>query len=213
MESERAIGAVDASRRPYGGNGDGDLVANLKSGLPGSAEVFVRCYSGPLLAIAKRLVSDNALAEDCVQDTFMKAFQKIGEFEERCSLMTWMHRIVVNQALMKLRRRRAKNEISIDKLLPSFDETGHRIAPALRCNDTPQDIVERLSLSDIVQNRIHQLPADYRVVLQLRDIEGWSTREVARALDLTEANVKIRLYRARIALKYMLEPLWKEALR
>ena len=152
-------------------------------------------------------MGDAGLAEDCVQEALINALRKIEDFEERSSLKSWLHRIVVNQALMRLRTRRSRGESSIEELLPSFDETTCRIESPWQFLATPDQAFESAERRDIVHAKILELPESYRLVLQLRDIEEMTTREVAEALELSEANVKVRLHRARSALKMLLEPL------
>ena len=185
------------------------LIEALTTGDARAAEHLVRTHGGWMLAVARRIAGDTALAEDCVQEAFLSALQKIESFEGRSSLKTWLHRIVVNQTLMKLRSRRNKAEDSIDALLPDFDAYACRIEDRLGALATPEEICDREDRRALVQAKIRELPESYRLVLQLRDIEELTTREVAEALDLSEANVKVRLHRARSALKKLLEPLLK----
>ena len=188
---------------------DESLIADLKAGDRDAAETLVRTHASWMLAVARRIAGDRALAEDCVQDALINALNKIGDFEGRSSLKSWLHRIVVNQALMKLRSKRSRNEAPIDPLLPAFDEQACRIEGPWEYLATPEEIFERESRRRLVQDKIAELPEAYRMILQLRDIEGWSTREVAEALALSEANTKVRLHRARSALKKLLEPVLK----
>ncbi len=185
------------------------LVAGLKSGDEAAVETMVRTHSGAMLSVARRILNDDALAQDCVQEALINALRKIGDFQERSSLSSWLHRIVVNQSLMKLRSRRSVTEVPVDEWLPIFDETACRIEAPWPHFATPDEIVERADLRDLVHQAINQLPESYRVVLQLRDIEELTTREVAEGLDLSEANVKVRLHRARAALKNLIEPVLK----
>lgn len=188
---------------------EASLVAALKAGDRAAAETLVRGHLPWMVAVARRVVKDHALAEDCVQEAFINVFRKIGDFEARSSLKSWLHRIVVNQALMKLRSRRSRTEDSVDPLLPSFDENACRIEAPWQRLATPDEVFEREDRRALVHAKINELPESYRVVLQLRDIEELSTREVAEGLGLSEANVKVRLHRARAALKTLLEPLLK----
>ena len=185
------------------------LVAALKAGDKQAAEVLVRSEAGRMIAVAKRMLGDHALAEDCVQDAFIKLFRNIQGFEQRSSLRSWVHRIVVNEALMKLRSKRTRGEAPIDELLPEFDENACRIEGPWQYLATPEEIYARQDRRSLVLAKIDELPESYRVVLLLRDIEELSTREVADGLGLSEANVKVRLHRARSALKKLLEPLLK----
>jgi RNA polymerase sigma-70 factor (ECF subfamily) len=200
-------GVTSVSARPAD---DAELLEGLRNGDDAAFAQFVRQHYGRALATARRLLRDDAAAADCVQEAFLAASQNIAGFEGRSSLATWLNRITVNQALMYLRRRKAKNETPLDPLLPQFDDNLCRIEPALRVDRTVEDIVADAQLRGLITEGIDQLPDDYRVVLLLRDIEEMTTREVATTLDISEAAVKTRLHRARSALKKLLEPLWLE---
>ena len=188
---------------------DSSLIAGLRRADERAAEALVRAHGGWMLSVARRIVGDTALAEDCVQEAFINVFRHIDGFEERSSLKTWLHRILVNQALMKLRSRRGKAEESIDALMPAFDENACRIEGPWQTLATPEELCDQEGRRAIVLAKIAELPESYRLILQLRDIEELSTREVAEALELSEANVKVRLHRARSALKKLLEPMLK----
>lgn len=185
---------------------DEELIEGLKAGDDQAAETAVRTHMPRMLAVARRLLGDPALAEDCVQEAFANMFRKIGDFEGRSSLGTWLYGIVANQALMKLRQQTRRREDPIDDLMPEFDTSACRIEAPWQHLSTPEEILDREKRKDLVIDMINKLPADYRVVLQLRDIEEMSTAEVADALNLTDGNVKVRLHRARSALKCLLEP-------
>ena len=192
---------------------DEQLVTGLRNGDERIAEIIVRTYGGRMLAVSRRILRDEALAEDCVQEAFLSAFRKIGEFEGRSSLKTWLHRIVVNQSLMKYRRQARLNETQIDPLLPEFDDNECRLeAPWLHL-ETPEEIFGREQARQHILQKIDELPDSYRIVIYLRDIEEMTTGEVADALHISEANVKVRLHRSRSALKKLLEPVLKGAMR
>lgn len=174
------------------------------------SEEFVRSHIGWMLAVARRVLQDDGLAEDAVQVAFTKVFSKLETFEGRSALKTWMHRIVVNEALMILRKNKRRREEPIDALLPEFDARNCRIEPFLTEFATPETMLQDSQTSRHVNQMIANLPDSYRIVLILRDIEGLSTREVGEALDMSETNVKVRLHRARAALKKLLEPFFKE---
>ena len=174
-----------------------------------ATEQFVRDNIGWMLAVARRVLRDAAAAEDAVQGAFVSIFKNIEAFEGRSALKTWMHRIVVNEALMLLRRDRRLREEPIDTLLPTFDRNGCRIEGDWATFETPESAMQRTEARQTVAEVIDRLPDGYRIVLLLRDIEEMSTADVAAALDLSEANVKVRLHRARAALKKLLEPMMK----
>lgn len=173
---------------------------------PFDPETMVREHGGYLLSVVRRFLRNEDDARDCVQETFIQAIRKIDSFERRSSLRTWLHRIAVNQALMTLRRRKRKAEESIDDLLPDFDGNGCRIEPSWRFDEPLDVVMERAEVRDLVRQAILQLPETYRIVLMLRDIEGYDTAEVAALLDTNVGVIKTRLHRARAALKRLLAP-------
>lgn len=179
-----------------------------------ATEQFVRSNAGWMLSVAKRIVLDTAIAEDVVQDAFSNIFKNLEAFRGDAALKTWMHRIVVNQALMALRKQRRRNEQSIEELLPEFDGSGCRIdEPSMLSHmaETPEALLLSSDRKQQVLSSIDRLPDSYRVILMLRDIEELSTAEVAELTGLSEANVKVRLHRARAALKKLLSPLFEGA--
>ncbi len=206
MDGQAKGDSGDAGSEP---GSEASLIAALKAGDEAAAEELVRTHAAWMLAVARRLLRDSALAEDCVQEALINVLRKIAGFEGRSSLKSWLHRIVVNQALMKLRAMGKRNESPIDELLPAFDESACRIEGPWQRLATPDEIFERAHLRELIHGKIAALPEDYRLVLMLRDIEELSTREVAEALGLSEANVRVRLHRARSALKKLLEPMLK----
>lgn len=159
-----------------------------------------------LLRVARRFLPVEEEARDAVQDAFFSAWKSIGKFQAGSSLSTWLHRIVVNSALMKLRSKRRKPEESIDHLLPRFQKDGHQIVPSEAWPVSAEEMVQRVETSEIVRSLINQLPESYRVVLIMRDLEEMSTQETAKALGVTANAVKVRLHRARQALRTLLEP-------
>jgi RNA polymerase sigma-70 factor (ECF subfamily) len=170
-------------------------------------EQLVRDNIAWMLNLAERLLRDRGLAEDAVQDAFISAFRGLHKFEHRSSLKTWLHRITVNAALTKLRQSKRRAEQSIDEDLPQFDQYDCRIEAPWNSLASVEEVIESAELCDRVTEGIKTLPDSYRIVLQLRDIEGYNTAEVALQLEISESNVKVRLHRARAALKKRLEPI------
>ncbi|MDH3701723.1 MAG: sigma-70 family RNA polymerase sigma factor [Alphaproteobacteria bacterium] len=186
---------------------DEELIDHVLAHNESAAEALVRRYGGWMLSVALRLTRDRALAEDCVQDAFANVFSRLSSFERRSSLKTWLYRIVVNAALMKLRGQRARKESDLETLLPNFDVNECRIEEPWRRILTPEQIVGSEHMRSLVLHKVNELPESYRSVLLLRDIEEMTTAEVAATLEISPANVKVRLHRARAALKRLLEPL------
>lgn len=191
--------------------GEEELVARLQAGDGGAYADLVRRQGPRMLAVARRLLRSDDEAADAVQDAFVSAFRAIGNFEGGAKLSTWLHRIVVNAALMRLRNRARRPEISIDELLPRFVEEGHHVdEPAEWKSPEQLDGIERRETRALVRMLIDQLPTDYRTVLMLRDIEGLDTKETAELLGVTPNAAKIRLHRARLALRTLLDPHMRE---
>jgi RNA polymerase sigma-70 factor (ECF subfamily) len=165
---------------------------------------MVRVFGGRLLTVARRLTRNDEDARDVVQAAYLSAFRGLNEFEGACQLSTWLHRIVVNTALMQLRSRRRKPEDSIDGLLPAFHQDGHHIEQFSEWCAPADQLLERRQTRSTVRACIQRLPENYREVLILRDIEERSTQEVAEALSMTPTAVKVRLHRARQALSTLL---------
>lgn len=170
------------------------------------AEQLVRENIGWMLRLAERVLRDPELAKDATQEAFINAFGGLENFEGRSSLKTWLHRITINASLNKLRQLKRLAEQSIDDYLPEFDQDDCRIELPWTHLASAQEIMESESLRAQVNMGIDALPESYRIVLQLRDIEGYDTKEVAEMLKISDANVKVRLHRARSALKKLLEP-------
>jgi len=185
--------------------GESALVAGLRAGDDASFALLVTGHGGRMLSVARRMLGDEEDARDCVQDAFLQAFRRVGTFREDASLATWLHRIVVNAALMRIRQRARRPSESIEDLLPRFDEDGLRVDPGARHAPSPDRLLERAQSAERVRRAIDRLPGGYRNVLLLRDIEDLDTEETARLLDMTAGAIKTRLHRARAALKSMLE--------
>ena len=181
---------------------DTELVARLQRGDDTAFEAVVRTHGGRLLSVARRFLGNNEDAQDAVQDAFIRAYKAIHTFEARAQLHTWLHRILVNTALMKLRERRRRPTESIDDLLPSYSADGHQTVASRDWSDA---VLERKETAGIVRQAIARLPDQYREVLVLRDIEEKDTAEAAEILGTTSNVVKVRLHRARQALRTLLD--------
>ena len=188
---------------------EGPLVAALRAGDERAYETLVETYGGRLLAVARRMLHSEEDAQDAVQEAFLSAFRAIGQFDEKSRLGTWLHRIAINAALMKLRTRRRKPEQSIDDLLPRFLKDGHQADPPEDWGESAERALERAETREFVRQSIDRLPEAYRTVLLLRDIEELDTAETARLLDVSDAIVKTRLHRARQALRTLLDPYFR----
>jgi RNA polymerase sigma-70 factor, ECF subfamily len=176
------------------------LVQRLKAGDEDAFEEVVRTLGGRMLAVARRFLGDEDAARDAVQDALLSAFRGIQRFDEQSQLSTWLHRIVVNAALMRIRTRSRRAEQSIETLLPRFAEDGHHVDAYTSPHERVDQAMEREEMRVAVRAAIAELPDTYRVVLLMRDIEEMSTKEAADALGISENAAKLRLHRARQAL-------------
>jgi RNA polymerase sigma-70 factor (ECF subfamily) len=182
------------------------LVAGLRAGEEWAFELMVRTYGRRLLAVARRFTDCEADAEDVLQSAYLSAFRSLHQFEGSSRLSTWLHRIVVNAALMRIRSRRRKRGDAIEELLPQFQDDGHHVEQFAAWSASADELLARAQTRSTVRAAIAQLPEGYRTVLLLRDIEELSTQEVAEKLSMTSNAVKVRLHRARQALAKLLSP-------
>jgi RNA polymerase sigma-70 factor (ECF subfamily) len=186
------------------------LLSRMRAGDAAAFEACVRHHLGQMLVVARRILHSDEDANDAVQDAFLSAFKGIGRFEGQAKLATWLHRIVVNAALGRLRSRQRHPEKSIEDLLPHFGEGEHQIDPPAPWKNASEMVLQRRESRALVQNCIEQLPESYRTILLLRDIEGLDTEETARMLETSVGVVKTRLHRARQALRALLDPYFRK---
>lgn len=182
------------------------LLERLRAGDEMAYEELVRHEGRHLLAVARRLLRNEEDAQDAVQQAFLSAFRALPSFNGQSRLTTWLHRIVTNAALMKLRSRGRQHEDSIEDLLPAFLEDGHHTAQFSEWTLPAESKLLRRETRAHVRSAIDKLPDTYRTVLLLRDIEELNTEETAQILAVTPNTVKIRLHRARQALLKLLQP-------
>jgi RNA polymerase sigma-70 factor (ECF subfamily) len=183
---------------------EGRLLALVRAGDARACEAFVRQHTSRMFAVACRFLKTQEDRADAVQDAFLAAFRALDRFEGNSTLATWLHRIVVNVCLMRLRTRSRTREVCIDELLPAFDETGHHRHP-VRSWEEASSRLSQAETCAYVRDCIDRLPEPYREVLLLRDIEEMDTEQTARMLGINAGAVKTRLHRARQALRTLLE--------
>jgi RNA polymerase sigma-70 factor (ECF subfamily) len=201
------VGAVASRERT-----ERQLVESLQRGDEASYEVLVRRYGGAMLAVARRLLRNEDDAREVVQDAFLQAFRAIAHFREEARLSTWLHRIVVNAALMRQRSASRRPEVALDDLLPHFAGDGHHMEPIQPLPESAERLLASAETRAQVRACVAQLPEQYRAVVVLRDLEELSTAEVAQVLGISENAVKIRLHRARQALRTLLVRVLGDAL-
>lgn len=186
---------------------DAPLLAALRRGDDAAYTALVNRHGDYLYRVALRVTRNETEAGEAVQEAFISTFRGISGFEGRSSLRTWLHRLTVNAALMRRRSTVRRGEVSIEDLAPEVDL--ERWEPEWQFAESSETLLMRQGIRDAVTAAMDRLPEQYRILIILRDIEGYDTREVAEMLDDNEGNVKVRLHRARSALKKLLEPLYR----
>ncbi len=175
------------------------LVRRAKRGDDQAFEELVRRYDRNVFRIAQHITQNREDAEDVVQEAFLKAYSNLEKFQEQSKFYTWLVRIAVNEALMKLRRRKPERTVSLDEDVKTEDDSLPREVADWSPN--PEQMYNQAELRDILTRTIQGLPPGFRTVFVLRDVEGLSTEETAQALELSIPAVKSRLLRARLQLR------------
>jgi RNA polymerase sigma-70 factor, ECF subfamily len=175
------------------------LVHAAKAGDVSAFESLVKKYDRNVFRIANHITHNREDAEDVVQDAFLKAYENLEQFQGQSKFYTWLVRIAVNEALMKLRKRRPERTVSLDEDVKTEEDSLPREVADWSPN--PEQQYSQAELKDILTRTIQGLPQGFRTVFVLRDVEGLSTEETAEALDLSIPAVKSRLLRARLQLR------------
>jgi RNA polymerase sigma-70 factor, ECF subfamily len=181
-----------------GPDNEATFVAAAKAGDLSAFEDLINRYERKIFRLAQHITQNNEDAEDVTQEAFLKAFEHLGEFQGNSRFYTWLVRIAVNQALMKLRKRHNK-DISLDAELEGEDNSMPREIEDW--GPSPEQRYAQNELAGILSSAIGELDPSFRVVFQLRDIDELSTEETAEALGLSVPAVKSRLLRARLKLR------------
>jgi len=185
---------------------DRSLAEALMAGDPDAFEPFVERYAPLIMNFGRRMCGQRDDAEEVVQETLLKAYQSIRDLREPAALKSWVYRVAAN-ACLKMRRKgkfEPERELSLDELLPRPNADGS--PPEIPdWSDLPLEQALRAELREKIESAILKLPKDFRIVVVLRDQEGFSTRETSEILGIGEPLVKVRLHRARLALRRDLE--------
>ena len=165
------------------------LIERLRQGDTQALEAVMARYSGRVYRLAFGITRNDADAEEIVQDVFLTVFRKIGTFEERSALGTWIYRVTANAALIKRRGKRVELEVLLEDYLPRFLEDGHREGDRdFLCADwsqRPDEAAQAVETRAILTQALERLPDTYRAVVLLRDLEGLSNEEAAEVLGST----------------------------
>jgi RNA polymerase sigma-70 factor (ECF subfamily) len=185
-------------------------LALVQAAKKGDLEAFselVKRYDRNVFRIAQHITHNEEDAQDVVQDAFLKAYTNLEQFQGNSKFYTWLVRIAVNEALMKLRRRRSDKTVSLDEDVET--EEGSMPREVADWSPNPEQLYGQSELGDILKKTIQGLPPGFRTVFVLRDVEGLSTEETAEMLGLRIPAVKSRLLRARLQLRERLAKYFK----
>ena len=181
---------------------DRGLVARLKKGDAPAFEEVLRRYELKVYGLVLGLMRNEDDARDATQDAFLNIFKNIRRFKGQSTLSTWIYRVAVNAALMRLRKRRGEPlTVPIEDHLPDFETDGHRVAVVPDWHPRVDDLLLNKERRALLRQWIAELAPEYRTVLVLRDQQGLENEEVASVLNLSVAAVKSRLHRARLYLR------------
>jgi RNA polymerase sigma-70 factor (ECF subfamily) len=201
--------AAPVEVHPHADFGDAALVARLKAGDGRAYEEVIRELGGRMLATAVRMLGNEDDAQEAVQDAFLSAFRNIRNFDEKSRFGTWIHRILINACLMKLRTRRRKPASSLDELAGRISDGNHSEFPIASWREKhPDDLDDETRAR--VQEEVQHLSDEHRTIIMLRDIEELNTEETATVLGISTSAVKTRLHRARLALRERLSKYFVE---
>jgi RNA polymerase sigma-70 factor (ECF subfamily) len=180
---------------------DAALVEQLRRGDAGAAEALVGAYGGRVYRLAVRITGNASDAEEVVQDALWAVVRKIETFRAESAFGSWLFRIVANAAYQKVRGQRRRPEVSLDDVLPTFNQDGEHVAPIEDWSPRIDDPCHQTEVRGALSDALDALPPAYRTAVILRDAEGFSTAEVAATLGLSITNAKCRVHRARLFLR------------
>jgi RNA polymerase sigma-70 factor (ECF subfamily) len=201
-DGERQSVSLAAQSSAPGAVSERDLVARLQAGDEAAFEEILKRYELKVFNLTRGLMRNDDDAQDALQDAFLSVFRNIGRFKGGSSLSTWIYRIAVNAALMKMRKRRHEQKhVAIEEYMPEFDDTGHRVAVVPDWHPAVDQLLLNKELGGLLRRWIAELAPEYRTVFLLRDQEELDNEQVAEILGLSIAAVKSRLHRARLYLR------------
>ena len=183
------------------------VVAQARLGNANAFNELLRRYERKIFRLALHITQNREDAEDVLQESFLKAYEHLDQFQGQSKFYTWIVRIAVNQALMKLRKRKSDRSVSLDETVDTGEDNIVREIAAW--DENPEQKYSREELNQILTSAVDGLAPIYRAVFVLRDIDGLSTEEAAEALDLSVPAVKSRLLRARLQLREKLTRYFK----
>jgi RNA polymerase sigma-70 factor (ECF subfamily) len=182
---------------------DLDLLRRAREGKWEAFEELMVRFEPRVFALSWRILRQRQDAEDATQQTFINVMENLERFREEASVSTWILRIATNQALTLLRKRRGRTTVSLDTSAGGADDATPLPHPdyIAKWGEDPASLAARAEIRDLLDEALGEIEDKYRLVFVLRDVEGFSTRETAEMLGISESNAKVRLLRARLQLR------------
>lgn len=182
---------------------DSELVTQAKAGDLSAFEELTTRYEDRVYSVARRILRHEQDAEDVTQEAFLSALEHLADFREEATFSTWLLRIATFAALKILRKRKGLPMVSLEEATEPDELTQEIPHPEFIADwrQSPEELVGRREIASLLETALNRLDEKHRLVFLLRDVEGFSVRETAEALNLSEANVKVRLLRARLELR------------
>jgi RNA polymerase sigma-70 factor (ECF subfamily) len=190
---------------------DSSLLSGLRSADPEAYDELTERFAPQIYRLAYGITQDAMDAQDATQDVMMTVFRKVDDFEGRSSIQTWIYRIAVNASLDRIRSRQRRHEsIPIEEYLPSFTSEGMHAEEIVDWSEAPLDHLLSQEAQRKLQSSIDALPEDLKVVLVMKDVEGFHLKDICDILELSLPAVKSRLHRARLVLRGILSSYFTE---
>ncbi|CAN5479051.1 RNA polymerase sigma factor [soil metagenome] len=184
---------------------DSEIIEQILNGDKNKYEIFMRRYNQRLFRISRSYINDDDEVQDILQESYIKAYENLAAFKNRSAFSTWLTRIVINETLARINKRKKYNYINLN------DQEDKGLISYLPADDmNPEEEASNNELKEALENVIDNLPPKYRTVFVMREIEKMSISETSESLRITEGNVKVRLNRAKELLRNNLLNVYKE---
>lgn len=176
-------------------------ISALKAGTASEWRALLACYGPYLLGYAIRMVGDRGTAEEILQDSLVNVYRTIDRFEGRCSLKSWLYRAVHNRAIDEIRRRKRYVDVGRDPEKDYFNDAGRWQHDCPGWDGMAAKRLDDRRLLAVVREKLGQLPHIHREILLMKEVDGLEPAEICAALEITPGNYRLRLHRARAALR------------
>ena len=187
---------------------DGSLLQSVLAGDRKAFELLVGRYQSKVYRLAMGLTHNSQDAEEIIQEVFFKVYRNLAEFEGKSAFSSWLYRIALNTSYMKLRERRGSNLVSLDDVINQLEE--QTLDHESDWSSRPDDQLHTSEAMAIIEKAVEKLPEEFKSVLILRDIEGFTNEEAGEILELSVPAVKSRLHRARLLLRQRLDEFYRQ---